>query len=253
MIIYRLKSESVTYDLYLPEKSNGKVILYIPGLPSHPRKKSLGESTTAQGFTFFEMRFPGSWESDGEFSMDNCVKSLEEAYVFIKKGSAIELRREAKKEWSHDDIILMGSSFGGGVALSTRIIDSLTIVLLAPVTKLQNVKNSLLILPSGKDDLFNLLTQGYAEVYRGLNAEDWSNFLEGKTLINPESNMSNLKNKRLLFVQGSSDSVIQSEHTEEYFKLLQNNGIDAKLIKIANAGHGSDLEDKAFSSLMEML
>jgi len=74
------------------------------------------------------------------------------------------------------------------------------------------------------------------EVYRGLNTNDWSNFLDGKTLINPELNLANLKNKRLLFVQGTSDNVIQSEHTEEYFKLLQNNGIDAKLIKIANAG-----------------
>lgn len=254
MIVYRLKSKNIVYDLYLPnEKSNGKVILYVPGLPGHPRKKALGKIFAASGFTFFEMRFPGSWESNGEFTMNNCVKSLEEAYVFIQGSAAIELRRDTRKEWVHDDIILLGSSFGGGVILSSQIKDPLTLVLLAPVTKLQNVKDSLVILPSGTDDLFHMLLEGYANVYRGLTKKDWSNFLDGKTMINPEKNVNNLKNKKLIFVQGTEDDVILSKHTAEYVKMLQDSGANVKLIPVQNAGHGGDLEEKAVQTLVEIL
>ena len=250
MIVYRLKSKNIVYDLYLPKKDNGKLILYVPGLPGHPRRKTLGEIFAASGFTFFEMRFPGSWESDGKFTMDNCVKSLEEAYAFIQEGAGVELRRNMKKEWVHDKIIILGSSFGGGVILSSNIKDPLTFALLAPVTKLQHVKDSLFILPSGVDDIFYLLSEGYANVYRGLTEKDWSNFLDGKTLINPEKNIDNLKNKKLLFVQGTDDEVIQSTHTAEYVKELQDAEVDVKLISVQGAGHGWDLEEKAVQILV---
>ncbi|OGY41593.1 MAG: hypothetical protein A2Y82_01215 [Candidatus Buchananbacteria bacterium RBG_13_36_9] len=212
MIIYRLKSKNVIYDLYLPKKDNGRVILYVPGLPGHPRKKFLGEIFAANGFTFFEMRFPGSWESYGKFTMDNCVKSMKEAYAFIQKGAGIELRKGTRKEWRHNKIIFLGSSFGGGVILSSHIKKPLTFVLLAPVTKLQHIKDSLFILPNGDDDLFYLLSAGYTNAYRKLSKKDWHNFLNGKTLINPENNIHNLKNKNLIFVQGTADDVIQSTH-----------------------------------------
>ncbi|MCX6715768.1 MAG: prolyl oligopeptidase family serine peptidase [Candidatus Taylorbacteria bacterium] len=253
MIIYRLKSKQIIYDLYLPEKPNGKAILYVPGLPGHPRKKNLGETFSTNGFTFFEMRFPGSWESDGVFTMNNCVTSLAEAYMFIKEGAATELCREAKKEWAHNEVIIMGSSFGGGVMLSSNIPDQLTYVLLAPVTRLKDAKDSLVILPSGNDDLYNLLRQGYSNVYRGLTEKDWHDFLNGNTSINPESNLSNLKNKRLLFIQGTSDKTILMNNTADYVKTLQTEGIDAKIITISEAGHGGDLEDKSIELLLKML
>ncbi len=253
MIVYRFKSKNIVYDLYLPKKNNGKVILYVPGLPGHPRRKTLGEIFVANGFTFFEMRFPGSWESNGKFTMDNCVKSLEEAYVFIRGGVGVELRRNTKKEWVHDNIILLGSSFGGGVILSSRIKDPITFVLLAPVTKPQHIKDSLFILPSGSDDLFHLLSEGYANVYRGLIEKDWSNFLDGKTLINPEKNIDNLKNKNLLFIQGTDDGVIQSAHTDEYVKELQDARVNIKLISVQGGGHGGGLEEKAVQILVDNL
>lgn len=253
MIVYRLKPKNITYDLYLPKKSNSKVVLYVPGLPGHPRKKILGETFATNGFTFLEMRFPGSWESDGKFTIDNCVKSLEEAYKFIQKGTGIELRRDVRKEWLHGQIIFFGSSFGGGVVLSSRIKDPLTFVLLAPVTKLQHLKDSLFTLSSGDDDLFHLLSRGYSNVYRGLTKKDWENFLNGNTLLNPENNLNNLKNKKLLFIQGTDDDVIQNTHTAQYMKELRDKQIEAKFVSVSGAGHGGDLEEKAIQTLLEIL
>ncbi|MFA5173222.1 MAG: prolyl oligopeptidase family serine peptidase [Candidatus Paceibacterota bacterium] len=253
MIIYRLKSKNVVYDLYLPEESNGKAVLYVPGLPGHPRRKALGETFASNGFSFFEMRFPGSWESNGEFTMDNCVKSLEEAYDFIKSGLGTELRREIKKEWEHKEIIFLGSSFGGGVILSSQIKEPLKFALLAPVTKIKNVKDSLVMLSSGEDDLFNLLTKGYANAYRGLNKKDWNRFLDGESLINPEKNTDNLKNKKLLFLQGTDDDVIFDKHTSEYVNNLKKAGVEVEFILISGAGHGGDLEEKAAQTLVDSL
>ncbi len=253
MIVYRLKSKNIAYDLYLPKEGNGKAILYVPGLPGHPRKKNLGEFFANNGFSFFEMRFPGSWESDGEFTMDNCVKSLEEAYAFIQGGVGTELRRNVKKEWQHDEVIFLGSSFGGGVILSSRIKEPLTFVLLAPVTKLEHIENSLFILPTGEDDLFHLLSNGYANAYRTLTKGEWLNFLHGKTLINPEKNTDNLKNKKLLFLQGTEDDVILSKHTAEYAEKLKKSGVSVKFISVQGAGHGGNLEEKAIQVLVNNL
>ncbi len=253
MIVYRLKSKNIVYDLYLPEQGNGKVVLYVPGLPGHPRKSNLAETFAGNGFTFFEMRFPGTWESDGKFSMNTCVESLEEAYAFIRNGSAIELRREAEKKWNCDEVIFMGSSFGGGVILSSKIKVPLTLVLMAPVTSLGTLKNSLVPLSSGEDDLFHLLKKGYTNVYRGLTNKDWQNFLHGKTLINPEANLDNLKNKKLIFLQGSSDTVIKSDDTNEFVKKLKIVGIQVKMLMIPGAGHGRDLEDKSVHILVSEL
>jgi len=253
MVIYRLKSKNIIYDLYLPQRSNGKVILYVPGLPGHPRKRNLGETFASRGFTFFEMRFPGSWESDGVFTMDACVESLEEACSFIRGGSAIELRMGSTKKWAYNQVVLMGSSFGGGVVLSSQIQDPLTFVLLAPVTSLTHLKSSLVLLPSGDDDLFHLLLSGYSNVYRGLTKKDWENFLSGKTLVNPEANIKNLENKKLIFVQGSEDEVIRSNHTNEFVRILQNQGLQVKILTVAEAGHGSDLEDKTVDVILNEL
>lgn len=253
MIIYRLKSENVAYDLYLPEKGNGKTVLYVPGLPGHPRKRTLGESFANRGFTFIEMRYMGSWESDGVFTMENCLKSLDEAYSFVKGGTGIELRRDVKKEWSTDGIIFMGSSFGGGVILSSHIKDPLTFVLLAPVTDLTKIKESAVILPSGDDDIYSLLSHGYANVYRGLTKKDWTDFMNGDSPINPEKNLSNLKNKRLIFVQGDKDTTISHADTDEFVKKLKKNGLDVEFVSVENAGHGSDLEDQSTDAIVKMI
>lgn len=252
MIVYRFRSKNIIYDSYLPKKQNGKVILYVPGLPGHPRKKALGEALAKKGFIFFEMRYPGSWESDGNFTFDNCVKSISKAYIFILKGRAIELRRNILRKWDTKKIILLGSSFGGGVVLSSRIRSPLQLVVLAPITNLNHLRKSLYILSTGDDDLYTLLTRGYKNVYRGLTRKDWNNFLAGKTLINPEKNIQNLKNKRLLIIQGAGDDVIMPIHTEQYVASLRDKKIDITSITIKGVSHGSTLEQAALRYLLKI-
>ncbi|MBU6232068.1 MAG: prolyl oligopeptidase family serine peptidase [Patescibacteria group bacterium] len=241
------------YDLYLPEKSNSKSILYVPGLPGHPRKRNLGEFFAENGFTFFEMRFIGTWESDGIFTMENCLKSLDEAYSFVKGGNGIELRRDVKKEWSAGSIVFMGSSFGGGVVLSTHIKDPLTFILLAPVADIKKIKESVVMLPSGNDDMYNLISKGYANVYRGLTKKDWMDFMNGESAINPDKNLGNLKNKRLVFVQGKKDTTVNHADTDEFVKKLRASGVNAEFVSVENAGHGSDLEDQSAEAIAKLI
>ncbi|KKR04154.1 MAG: hypothetical protein UT31_C0002G0023, partial [Parcubacteria group bacterium GW2011_GWF2_39_13b] len=83
--------------------------------------------------------------------------------------------------------------------------------------------------------------------------EDWLNFLSGKTLINPEKNIDNLKNKKLIVAQGADDDVIQSEHTAEYVKELQNAQVNVNLLLIRGVGHGGDLEEKTVQIIIDNL
>ena len=66
-------------------------------------------------------------------------------------------------------------------------------------------------------------------------------------------NIDNLKNKKLIFVQGKKDTIIIHSDTDEFVQKLYVNGLDTKLITIENAGHGDDLEDKSVGKLLEIL
>lgn len=253
MFTYRIRSKKVYYDLYLPSHPTGQMIIYAPGLPGHPRKKELGEAFSAKGFAFFEMRYRGSWESEGVFTLDNCVKSLKEAYEFVNCGSASELRFGEKITWKTHAITILASSFGGAVALSTDIREAHTMLLLSPLIDISQFVPTLRPVGSA-DDLFYLLTKGYGMVYRGLTHADWKRFLAGNTLVNPLKNIDNLKNKKIVLIQGKQDFVITPEASSRSIEKLQKLGVkDIKYYVVAGAGHGTDLEKKAMVRILKFL
>jgi len=253
MTSYRVRSKFVFYDLYLPAKSNGTVVLYVPGFPSHPRKRTLGEKLAKSGYTFLEMRYQGSWESEGRFTFNNCLTSLNEAYNFAQKSIAKELRFGKNLKWKHKKIVLLPGSFGGTVALSTNIKEPLTMVLLAPLMDTSDLSPTLKKV-GNTDDLYNLVSKGYGMVYRGLTVTDWKKFITGKTKLNPKKNISNLRNKTITILQGSKDRTVTPESTRKATKWLQGNGVKGiSYHLVANAGHGSDLEDKSFNLILKAI
>ena len=253
MFGYRVRSKFNAYDLYLPPNHNGTIILFVPGLPGHPRKKDFAEKLVDRGYGFLEMRFWGSWESDGVFTIDNCLKSFLEAYNFAKKGKAKELRFGNKVVWRCRKVVVVATSFGGVVALSAPIKESYRMLLLAPLTHPRESKKSLRSV-NGSDDLFYLLTKGYRNAYRGLNKVDWSNFLSGASRLDPEKNIKYLRNKEIIIFHGTQDKVISPEESRRFIAWARTQGVKGiKYRLVRKAGHGSDLEKKGLKQIFSAL
>lgn len=244
-----IKSKTLIYEIYLPETSkasNKKGVIYCPGLPDYPHKRPYAKKWTENGFTFLELRYMGSWESNGRFSPENCLKSIQEAVDFFKKGKAKELRQGSLLQWNIKEIILLGNSFGGAVILSALPIlkDINRAILLAPLIDISLLKQGLKIIEQDtkKDELYHLLKNGFSNVYRGLSLKSWQKFLQEKSLINPFKYTHQLISKKLLFVHGNQDHVVPIKATKRFVQKLKKNGaLGVELKVLPTKEHGSGL------------
>jgi len=101
-----------TYTLSESSFSYGAVII-LDGLPSRPASKDqLIKKLSGHGFDVFFPRYEGTWESKGEFLKRPPSRGIIEFIEALRKGVSLN-----DKKYFARKIFLLGSSFGGGVAL----------------------------------------------------------------------------------------------------------------------------------------
>lgn len=80
---------------------------------------NLGESLSKEGFNLMTYNYPGSWKSEGNVTHESSLGSVQSAINFVKSEYS---RRSFETDTS--DIILLGWSYGGGMALLASTYDS---------------------------------------------------------------------------------------------------------------------------------
>lgn len=78
----------------------------------------LGENLSKEGFNVIAYNYPGSWRSEGLRIDETALSSVQSAINFTKLESSIQ-----SFEIDTSDIILIGYSYGGGMALLTSVYD----------------------------------------------------------------------------------------------------------------------------------
>lgn len=113
----RFKKEIVT-EFLPPARPRRKqqVILLCDGMPSIPRKQTLVEFLSRKGYWVFYPRWRGAWESGGQFLQRSPERDLSDIIDELPKGVR-ELAFGQKFEISHDEIFVIGGSFGGAAAI----------------------------------------------------------------------------------------------------------------------------------------
>ncbi len=62
------------------------------------------------------------------------------------------------------------------------------------------------------------------------------------------------KDTKYLFIYGSEDKISEPELTTNFFKIVKEKGLDAKLVEVKGVGHiDLDMSDKAIETIVEML
>jgi len=217
-------------DGVVPDASS-EVIIFLPGMPSVPDHQQLAKHFAAHDYWVFLPRYRGSWESGGTFLKESPVQEIEDIIA--------ALYEEIKEAWDghafYPDpsaVYVIGSSFGGGVALEAAVeLDSIDkSIALSPVVDWQADEK---ITPLAQIQQF--VQKGFNRAYRP--AEDSWDRLRAGELFNPIDTTKQVDDEDILIIYSTDDTVVALPPIQEYVKKTA-----AHTRVLEDAGHlgGSD-------------
>jgi len=228
-VIYRGKIEEIIFEFSPPEGAPKGILVLCEGLPGVPKQKELIPFLSSKGFFVIYPRYRGTWESGGEFLKESPVKDIEEIIKFLKKGEIVELYSGKEFDVSSYGIYVVGSSFGGAVALSLASNNDVAkIVALSPVVDIETYNNE-----NKHRDLLHLrgfVKEAFNKAFR-FDDMDWEKMASGD-LFNPPQQIDKKRSKDILIAYDKSDTQIN-------FKIVQNYIVknDIKGILTDDSGH----------------
>jgi hypothetical protein len=125
---------------YPAQRRRREPILFLPGFPKYPAKTRLVEMLNELGHDVLVPMYSGTFDSAGEFSIQDAVRDTEIWYRFMERG--VFRLDEDTANIRISDIILFSSSFGGliaGLALKKyRFPKIRTAVFLSPLWEMES-------------------------------------------------------------------------------------------------------------------
>lgn len=227
----RFKNDIVT-EFLPPQRATKKtrVIIFADGMPTVPSKKHLLESFSKKGFWVFHPRYRGSWESDGKFLARSPHEDIVDVIDGMHKNfiSIWDYSLADKKTFKlqPDEIILIGSSFGGpAMILASQDKRVSKVITFSPVIDWTK---------PGKDEPIHLLAkfteQAFGNGYR-TTKNGWKKISSGR-FYNPAAHAKAIDGSKLLIVHAKDDTVCPYAPSKEFAE-----NTNAKLITLSRGGH----------------
>lgn len=228
-MIYRSKIDDIIFEFSPAENEFCGIVIICEGLPSVPKQRELLSYLSAAGYFVIFPRYRGTWESDGEFLKESPAKDIKDIINFIKNNKIKELYAGKEFDVRDKNINILGSSFGGSIALSLADnTDIDKIIALSPIVDFKthnkdgNEQNLLWL----KD----FIGQAFGRGYR-FNDKNWDKMVSGE-LFNPKQKLDEKESEKISTIYDQSDKEIDYKKIENYAS--QNN---IKTIKWDNVGH----------------
>jgi|GEM_PF-2085088 pimeloyl-ACP methyl ester carboxylesterase len=163
--------EDIAFD-YLPPTGTDsrRWVILCDGLPGAPERHELMGAIAAAGWHVVHPRYAGTWESDGQFLAHSPADDIVKILAAAKAGILT-----AKDQPPAREVALLGSSFGGAVAL--RLADFAPVdrvVALSPVISFRALAKHLATLPA-------YLRDTYPGTYRFDDA-DWERLVRDEII-----------------------------------------------------------------------
>jgi hypothetical protein len=217
------------------------IFVYFPGLPQMIDEDFFVNKVN-KDTAFFSVYYLGSWLSGGNFTYENCKKTVELAVDFIKSKRGIKTFDNKQINWDYNNLYVMGYSFSGNPVVSAKIskTDVKNVILFAPLLflhkkeVLQYLKDKEVINNFYGFNLFYLefLRRGYKFAFRGIEKQSWNKYFSGKdakSFIKMNNNYPNI-----IIFHGKSDEKIS--YTSSLF-FQKNKYPKAKVFLVDNVGH----------------
>src|SRR3989344_9214400 len=228
-MLYKFNAGGIFFEASFPQKSNGKTIIILPGLPEYPRPKKMMEDLSLKGYHVVYPRYSGTFESDGAFLKNSPSEDITSLLKELNKKDLIEIYAKGKMKIPCDKLIILATSFGGSVALeiaSNKESKDKKFVIGCPVLDFKKHGDS------GEQDLINLkrfLLEGFPNIYR-FEEKDFDNLLEGNVI----SSSYNTKKfyGDITIIHGTKDEAISFNKVKEFSDLRK-----IKFLELEEEGH----------------
>lgn len=169
------------------------IFIAFPGLPQKINDQFFADKVNKQT-AFFSVYYYGSWLSGGDFTYENCKRTVELAIEFVKNKNGIKAFDDKKLRWNYTALHVMGYSFAGNPVISARISkqDVKNVILFAPLLFLYRTECQSYLKEAKKVKAFYdfslfylaFLKRGYKFAFRGIERAGWKKYFSGQ---DPES------------------------------------------------------------------
>lgn len=93
-------------------------VILLHGFPGHGGLRDLAEAIRRAGWNVLTFQYRGAWGSEGVFSLTHALEDAAAAVTFVRSGAGEALHRPSL------DVVLVGHSMGGWIALMTAARDT---------------------------------------------------------------------------------------------------------------------------------
>lgn len=233
----RVKYDKIIATMYFKDKIYLRkpqyFLIFLYGLLSKPLddRSPIIKKLVEKGFSIICPEYIGTFSSYGKCNFKNSIDTVLQTIKFLKKGKAKNLWSGDKFIWKTKEIVLIGGSYGGSIALVAAARSEVrNIVAAAPVIDWkEHFKQK-------KYNLYGIIKRGFGNVWR-INKKYWKKFVEGKLNLSPIEYIRFLKDKNILLIHGKKDRVVSINKTNEFYEMLKKGGGNHKKIVLTNEGH----------------
>jgi dipeptidyl aminopeptidase/acylaminoacyl peptidase len=239
MVHARIRFDGVlAYFYYLKQKGvrlgsvRCAVLCYgLPGIPP-ARYHPLVERLVEKGFLVACPEYPGTYGSFGKCNFENAAEAVVKTIEFLRRGKAVELRDLKKLRWKAKEIILVGGSFGGSVALVAGAKSDAVrkIIAIAPVTDYRGRKRT-----ARRNRPY--IERGLANLWR-VEKSAWGALAKGGLDINPIDYAPELADKEVFLVHGDCDDTVGITQSTRLLEAMRGGRGKHGLVVMRGEGHG---------------
>lgn len=222
-----------------------RFMIFCHGLPSHPYQHNPAkvEELLKLGFVLLYPNYIGTWASYGTMKWEKCIDTVLLAIEFLNGGVGTELYGNSEVKWKVRDIILVGGSFGGSVALvaGSKSHAVKKIISIAAPTNWRNHSKIEGEKEEPIEDLFYSIKRGWENLWRIPGKDEWDRLAEGSADINPVDYLAKLKEKDVFLIHGARDFVVSPKRSSDLYSKLKGGKGNHKFLLLEDAGHmGND-------------
>jgi len=189
-------------------RDRGALIVYADGMPSVPSKSRVLRYWSKRGYWVAHPRYRGTWESGGSFLSHDPTDDIIDTIHAFCNDTLISAYDGTEYAPCITRSIVIGSSFGGAVALLASLHDTVDrVVALSPVIDWSREIDSPI---EPLAHMCTFLRRGFGEAYRFLDT-DWEKLGHDVQFFNPIHHISSYDPHKLFIMHAKDDMIVSYE------------------------------------------
>lgn len=241
---YKYRIKGLSGEIFLPKESEHyKVAVFCNGFPGSIGEHIIIKELMELGFAVIQPQYPGVYDSDGSFTVESAVSSIESISKLVDMNGFVDIKKGKKIRLPVSISLLAGHSFGCLIAArAANILNNvLAMALFAPILGYATKPYDFGV---REDGIFQLeyILKSRPHTYRLSDIDGWRKLFKGdlgKKIIGRDEPIN-----RVLGIVGSDDSDFDVEVLQKNFDKCLNLVCDkvnkTKLYIVSSVGHGKE-------------